>query len=166
MFASPRGSSPRSAARTAWRSDAPGLGRFLGAVAGSPYERLLKELERIQERNEEDDAQLAKEVLRFTKMVMKQYEDDRIDEEEHDLIIEAAEEADPNGRSFTKLGEDGDEFYDMDAMPSGALLEAREERRSRRSASIEGGLLHRDLRQGRVRRIQGSNDGVLLRRFG
>ena len=99
-----------------------GLGRFLGAVAGSPYERLLKELERIQERNEEDDAQLAKEVLRFTKMVMKQYEDDRIDEEEHDLIIEAAEEADPNGRSFTKLGEDGDEFYDMDAMPSAPSL--------------------------------------------
>lgn len=99
-----------------------GLGRFLGAVAGSPYERLLKELERVQERNEEDDAQLAKEVLRFTKMVMKQYEDDRIDEEEHDLIIEAAEEVDPNGRSFTKLGEDGDEFYDMDAMPSAPSL--------------------------------------------
>ncbi|MGB1485638.1 MAG: hypothetical protein ACPG9E_06570, partial [Poseidonia sp.] len=42
------------------------------------------------------------------------YEEETIDEEEHDLVIEAIEEADPEGRVFSKLGSEEDSFYDGD----------------------------------------------------
>ena len=39
-------------------------------------------------------------------------------DEEHDLLMEAIEDADPDGRTFDRFEDDGDEFYDED-MPDG-----------------------------------------------
>ena len=42
------------------------------------------------------------------------YEEEEIDEDEHDLVLEAIEEVDPKGRSFPKFAEE-DAFYANDA---------------------------------------------------
>ena len=47
-------------------------------------------------------------------MVGTAYEEEEIDEDEHDLVIESIEEADPKARSFPKFAEE-DAFYANDA---------------------------------------------------
>ena len=43
---------------------------------------------------------------------MQKYEEEEIDGEEHDLLMDAIEDADPEERTFERLEDDGDEFYD------------------------------------------------------
>ena len=81
----------------------------MGAITGSPYERLLKQISKMV-KDANSDAELSKDVKKFSRLVQRQYEDDNIDEDEHDLLQEELEEVDPSGRSFPKLSED-DEFY-------------------------------------------------------
>ena len=88
-----------------------GLGRIFGAITGSPYERLLKQVEKLVKENKGDEGKLAKHLKKLVQIVSQNFKEENIDEEEHDLIIEAIEEADPNGRSFPKLSEDEDAFY-------------------------------------------------------
>ena len=88
-----------------------GLGRIFGAITGSPYERLLKQVEKLVKENKGDEGKLAKHLKKLVQIVNQNFKEENIDEEEHDLIIEAIEEADPNGRSFPKLSEDEDAFY-------------------------------------------------------
>ena len=87
-----------------------GFGRFLGAITGTPYERLLKQVDKLVTEFEDDDRKLARNLNKLVTMVGEQYEEENLDEEEHDLIIEAIEEADPEGRSFGKLSDDEDSF--------------------------------------------------------
>ncbi len=97
-----------------------GFGRFIGALTGTPYERLLKQVDKLVSEHEDDDRKLARTLNKLVSIVSENYEEENIDEEEHDLIIEAIEEADPERRSFGKLSEDEDAFY------SGAVPDAPE----------------------------------------
>lgn len=88
-----------------------GFGRFIGALTGTPYERLLKQVDKLVSEHQDDDLKLARTLKKLVNIVAENYEQENIDEEEHDLIIEAVEEADPQNRSFGKLSEDEDSFY-------------------------------------------------------
>ena len=103
-----------------------GFGRFLGAITGTPYERLLKQVDKLVNEFEDDDRKLAKNLNKLVNMVGTQYEEENLDEEEHDLIIEAIEEVDPEGRSFGKLSDEEDSFY------AGSVPDAPELKRDKR----------------------------------
>jgi len=90
-----------------------GFGRFLGAITGTPYERLLKQIEKAEDSNDDDD-DLAVALEDIVDKAREAYDEEEIDEEEHDLIIEAVEEADPHERTFAKISGDVDEFYEGD----------------------------------------------------
>ena len=80
------------------------LGRLFGAITGSPYERLIKQVDKLVETSE-DDRILGKNLVKLVKITGQNYEEEKIDEEEHDLIIEAIEEVDPQNRVFGKVSE-------------------------------------------------------------
>jgi hypothetical protein len=103
-----------------------GLGRIFGAITGSPYERLLKQVEKLVKENSGNEAKLAKHLKKLVQIVSQNFKEENIDEEEHDLIIEAIEDADPNGRTFPKLSEEEDAFY------SGDVPDAPELKRDKR----------------------------------
>ena len=69
-----------------------GLGRFIGALTGTPYERLLKQVDKLVNEHEDDDRKLARTLQKLVNIVGENYEQENIDEEEHDLIIESIEE--------------------------------------------------------------------------
>ena len=98
-----------------------GFGRIFGAITGSPYERLLKQVDKVVDEADGDRA-LAKTLRKLVKTVGQQYEEGNIDDEEHDLVIEAIEEVDPEGRSFSRLTDDSDSFYDDGDMPDSPEL--------------------------------------------
>jgi len=98
-----------------------GFGRFLGAITGSPYERMQKQIDKAIDEAESDRA-LSKTLKKMVKAIGQQYEDENIDEEEHDLLIEAIEDADPEGRTFGKLTDSSDAFYDSGDMPDSPKL--------------------------------------------
>ena len=91
-----------------------GFGRFLGAITGTPYERLLKQIDKLVDQHDEDEEELANQLEAMVDQAGDAYEEETIDEEEHDLVIEAIEEADPEGRVFGKLASEEDTFYDGD----------------------------------------------------
>ena len=64
-----------------------GFGRFLGALTGTPYEKLLKQVEKAVEEFDDDDKGLAKRLRRLVDETGDKYEDEEIDEEEHDLSL-------------------------------------------------------------------------------
>lgn len=97
-----------------------GIGRFIGAITGTPYERLLKQVDKLVSEYGDDERKLGKNLKKLVSIVTDNYENENIDEEEHDLLIEAIEEVDPEGRSFPKVSEDEDSFY------SGAVPDAPE----------------------------------------
>ncbi|MBT3419656.1 MAG: hypothetical protein HOI28_07530 [Euryarchaeota archaeon] len=86
------------------------LGRLFGAITGSPYERLIKQVDKLVETSE-DDSILGKNLVKLVKITGQNYEEEKIDEEEHDLIVEAIEEVDPQNRVFGKVSDDEDSFY-------------------------------------------------------
>ena len=74
---------------------------------------------RLVNENEDDDKKLARQLNKLVD-VIRGHEDEGIDEEEHDLLIEAIEEVDPN-EDLAQLTDDVDEFYDGD-MPDAPEL--------------------------------------------
>ncbi len=103
-----------------------GFGRFVGAIAGTPYERLLKQVEKLVDQFEDDEEELAAQLEALVDATGDAYEQETIDEEEHDLVIEAIEEAHPEGRVFGKLGGEEDAFY------AGEIPDAPELKREKR----------------------------------
>jgi hypothetical protein len=98
-----------------------GIGRLFGAITGSPYERLLKQIDKVVAEASGDKA-LAKTLKKLVTAIGQQYDEENIDDEEHDLLIEAIEEKDPKERTFPKLNDDSDEFYDGGDMPDSPTL--------------------------------------------
>lgn len=98
-----------------------GLGRFLGAITGSPYERLQKQIDKVVKEAGSDKA-LAKTLKKLVKTIGQQYDEENIDDEEHDLLLESIEESDPDNRTFPKLTDDSDSFYDEGDMPDSPEL--------------------------------------------
>ncbi len=98
-----------------------GFGRFLGGLAGRPYDKLMNRLEKIA--GEFTGAALATECDKFVKVVRRTHDDEQIDEEEHDLIIEEVEEIHPDGKTYPHLGDDSEEFYDGDELPDAPELD-------------------------------------------
>mgnify|MGYP004010782653 CR=1 FL=1 len=91
-----------------------GFSRFMGALTGTPYEKLLKQIAKLESDHAEDDAKLAQKLGDVVEEVLAAYEEEEIDAEEHDLLMDAIEDADPDGRTFDRFEDDGDEFYDED----------------------------------------------------
>ncbi|HJM45298.1 MAG TPA: hypothetical protein QF644_05055 [Candidatus Poseidoniaceae archaeon] len=89
--------------------------KFLGALTGTPYDKLLKQIEKIPDNIEEDRA-LAKEIRRYVKIIVKAHKEERIDDDEHDLLIEELEDIDPEGRTFDKIN-DEEEYYSSEGVP-------------------------------------------------
>ena len=89
-----------------------GFGRFLGGIAGRPYDRLMNRLEKIAD--EFTGSALAAECDKFVKVVRRTLDEEQIDEEEHDLIVEEVEEIHPQGKTYTRMGDDSEEFYEED----------------------------------------------------
>jgi hypothetical protein len=102
-----------------------GIGKLLGVITGSPYDRLLKQIEKSAKEHD-DDRTLARELKKLSRTVQKQYQEDNIDDEEHDLLMEEIEEADPEERSFPKLDTEEDEFY-MGDIPDAPKLDVGKE---------------------------------------
>ena len=77
--------------------------KFLGALTGTPYDKLLKQIEKIPDEFE-DDRELSKEIIRFVKNIVKALNlRNKIDDDEHDLLIEELEDIDPEGEPLTNL---------------------------------------------------------------
>ena len=91
-----------------------GFGRFMGALTGTPYEKMLKQVAKLETDHAEDDKKLARKLGDLADEVLAAYEEEEIDAEEHDLLMEAIEDADPDGRTFDRFEDDGDAFYDED----------------------------------------------------
>ena len=89
--------------------------KFIGALTGTPYDKLLKQIEKLPEINEED-RDLSKEIRRFVKIIVKAHKEEKIDDDEHDLLIEELEDIDPEGRTFDKISED-EEYYTGEGVP-------------------------------------------------
>ena len=89
--------------------------KFLGALTGTPYDKLLKQIEKIPDELDDDRA-LSKEIRRFVKIIVKAHKEEKIDDDEHDLLIEELEDIDPEGRTFDKISED-EEYYTGDGVP-------------------------------------------------
>tara|TARA_B100001758_G_scaffold85499_2_gene72771 strand:+ start:3858 stop:4559 length:702 start_codon:yes stop_codon:yes gene_type:complete len=89
--------------------------KFLGALTGTPYDKLLKQIEKIPDEFEDDRA-LSKEIRRYVKIIVKAHKEEKIDDDEHDLLIEELEDIDPEGRTFDKLNED-EVFYTGEGVP-------------------------------------------------
>ena len=91
-----------------------GFSRFMGALTGTPYEKLLKQIAKLETDHADDDRKLARKLGDLVDDVIAAYEEEEIDGEEHDLLMDAIEEADPDERTFDRLEDDGDAFYDED----------------------------------------------------
>lgn len=91
-----------------------GFSRFMGALTGTPYEKMMKQIAKLEDDLANDDAKLARKLGDLAENVLAAYEEEEIDGEEHDLLMEAIEDSDPDGRSFERLEDDGDEFYNED----------------------------------------------------
>lgn len=98
-----------------------GLGGFIGGLTGTPYDRLSRHIEKTVAKTKKGD--LGKELTKIVKIVRREYEQENLDEEEHDLLVEDIETAYPGGRTFPKLLADSDEFYDDENMPDAPDLE-------------------------------------------
>ncbi len=92
-----------------------GFSRFVGGLTGTPYERLVRHIDKVSK--EEDERELARELNKAAKIVRREYDEGSIDEQEHDLLIEDIETVHPTGKTFPKFDTDADEFYDADNMP-------------------------------------------------
>lgn len=98
-----------------------GLGGFIGSLAGTPYDRLSRHIEKTEAAHK--GGELAKELVKIAKIIRREYDLEHIDEEEHDLLMEEVEEAHPGDRKFPKLLDDSDEFYDSGNIPDAPELE-------------------------------------------
>ena len=97
-----------------------GFGRFLGGLAGRPYDQLMNRLEKIS--GDFSGGALADECDKFVSTVRKTLDKEQIDEEEHDLLMEEVEEVHPNGKTYPRLGDDSEEFYEGDNLPDAPEL--------------------------------------------
>ena len=70
-----------------------GFSRFMGALTGTPYEKLLKQIAKLEDDHEDDDAKLARKLGDVVEEVLAAYEEEEIDAEEHDLLMDAIEDA-------------------------------------------------------------------------
>ena len=59
-----------------------GFGRFLGALTGTPYERLLKQVEKLANEHADDERKLAKVLKKLVDVVGTAYEEEEIDEDD------------------------------------------------------------------------------------
>ncbi len=98
-----------------------GFGKFLGGLAGRPYDRLMSRLEKIAK--EHAGSSLASECEKFVKIVRRTLDEEQIDEEEHDLIMEEVEEIHPEGKTYPRLGDDSEDFYDGEELPDAPELD-------------------------------------------
>jgi len=98
------------------------FGKFIGALTGTPYERLLKQIRKLIDENEED-SELSNAVRRMSKMISSVHTEGRIDDEEHDLLMEELEELDPDGRTFDRMDEE-EEYYTAEGVPDAPAMRA------------------------------------------
>ena len=71
-----------------------GFGRFLGALTGTPYERLLKQVEKLSNEHAEDDRKLGKALKKLVDVVGTAYEEEEIDEDDDIEDVDYEDEED------------------------------------------------------------------------
>lgn len=98
-----------------------GFGKFLGGLGGRPYDRLMSRLEKNVKELSGDE--LAKELDRLVKIVRRTLEEEKINEEDHDLLMEEIEEVHPDGKTYPRLGDEGEDFFDGENLPDAPDLE-------------------------------------------
>ena len=59
-----------------------GFGRFIGALTGTPYECLLKQVDKLTSEHQDDDIKLARTLKKLVNIVGENFEQENIDEEE------------------------------------------------------------------------------------
>ena len=91
-----------------------GFGKIMSALGGSPYEKLLKRIEKGAKEFRGDDRALSRLVKKMVREIQESYSDENIDAEEHDLLMEELEDIDPEGRELPKLDDDDGELFDSD----------------------------------------------------
>ena len=99
-----------------------GFGKFIGSLGGNPYDRLMGQFDRTVKQHEDDDNELADELDRFVRIARRRFDEGEIDDEEHDLLMEEVEDVHPTGKSYPRLGDSADEFYDSDDVPDAPEL--------------------------------------------
>ena len=98
-----------------------GFGKFMGALTGSPYEKLLKRIEKGAKEFDGDDRAMSRLVKKMLREIQQNFEDDNIDTEEHDLLVEELEDIDPEGRELPKIEEDDGMLYDSNVTDDSKL---------------------------------------------
>ena len=78
----------------------------MGALTGTPYEKLLKQIAKLETDHADDDKKLARKLGDLVDDVIAAYEEEEIDGEEHDLPMDAIEDADPDERTVDRLEDD------------------------------------------------------------
>lgn len=101
-----------------------GFGKFMGALTGSPYEKLLKQIEKGAKEFDGDDRSMSRLIKKMVREIQQTYSDEGIDEEEHDLLMEELEDIDPEERELPKVGGDDDDYFDSD-MPDAPKLTSK-----------------------------------------
>jgi hypothetical protein len=99
-----------------------GFGKFIGSLGGNPYDRLMGQFDRTVKQHEDDEDELADQLDRFVRIARRRFDEGEIDDEEHDLLMEEVEDVHPTGKSYPRLGDSGDEFYDSDDIPDAPEL--------------------------------------------
>ena len=98
-----------------------GFGKFMGALTGTPYEKLLKRIEKGVKEFDGDDRARYRLVKKMLREIQQSFEDDNIDEEEHDLLVEELEDIDPEGRELPKIEADDGMLYDSNVTDDSKL---------------------------------------------
>ena len=57
-----------------------GFGRFLGAITGTPYERLLKQVDKLLDQYDDDEDELANQLEAMVDQAGDAYEEENIDD--------------------------------------------------------------------------------------
>ena len=98
------------------------FGKFIGALTGTPYDRLLKQIGKLIDDNE-DDRELTRAVNQMSKMTSRMRKEERIDDDEHDLLMEELEDIDPDGRTFERMNEE-EAYYTGEGVPDAPTMRA------------------------------------------
>ena len=98
-----------------------GIGKFFGSLTGTAYDRTIRQIDKIVDESEPDD--LGRELNGIARSVRRFFDEGNISTGEHDLLLEAVEEAHPDGRVFKKFDDEEEEVYDETNMPDAPEIE-------------------------------------------
>ncbi len=85
-------------------------GGILSKLTGTPYDKLERQLDKMVGTTTDLD-ELATDLVKLAKLIRSQLREEIITPDEHDLLIEMIEDADPEQREFERVGDNEDVYY-------------------------------------------------------